>query len=143
MNNDLARDPQLFVANLKIALGAKKYLADPTIRGIFNKQRDQIGDMLGAIDAALPGTPRTVGGKSPRTFDKWQPQNLQTEWKTYVDKKWADAVDKYNNFMKKWPDMLQKKCNDKNAVAKDASLATACQSLTKFLQESQKGPAFN
>lgn len=92
---------------LKWILGARKYLKDPEIKAIFKKQKERIGDVLGALDIAMEKQPKTT--TTGAVMEPWKRQGLKALWDEYMDEKFAAAKKRSENDMDKYLRLLEGK----------------------------------
>lgn len=90
---------------LKYAMGVRKYLRNPKIAEIFEKQKIRMGDMLGKIDRELANHPRE-DRSTPSRFQAWQTRDLQKWWDEYMNEKFNTASGRLDNDMTKYLPMF-------------------------------------
>lgn len=131
---------------LRLLLGARTYLVDPKVVAIFKKQKERMGEMIDQLDTDMETHTRTTtqtttdaNGQTTTTtvsYTPWKKQDLLTEWNTYMDTKWSDAIAKHKKVMDKYTDDLE----DKHCLTNPSKSADRqfCERLRK-LQTAYRG----
>ena len=136
---------------LRLLLGARTYLADPTVVDIFKKQKERMGDIIDRLDSEMETRARTTtvttvnpNGQTVATtvsYTPWKKQNLLQEWNTYMDTKWADATAKHKKVMDKYTDALEDKyCLTNPSNGNDRRF---CERLRDLQKQYRNGAAFS
>lgn len=97
---------------MRLQLGARRYLTETKVKDIFKNQKTRMGTILDELDTNMANHARvvtdpTTGTKT--TYTAWTKQNLLTEWNTFIDTKWTDAVAKHKKVMDKYINALDDK----------------------------------
>ncbi|KAF2821656.1 hypothetical protein CC86DRAFT_373485 [Ophiobolus disseminans] len=133
------------LGRLRLAIGARKYLTETKVKTIFKAQKERMGKILDELDTAMSAHPRqevnALTGVTTK-FQAWKKQNLLTEWNTFMDEKWANAVAKHKKVMDKWVNALDDNhCQSQTKKTQDDK--EFCERLRKLQKEYAAGPAFS